>query len=234
MTFFLSNGQFQLNELDSISFNGILNSIHEYTLDYSFNEIVLPESSSEMVSSTITFDFYKKVNYFSTNSYSFNSLSNSSYLPATLQSIDLTRLSDFFSSIDKNVCNIIEESQSFEDFTVLYANFVQVTLHQLKADGLKEDYFYAKLFSDVYVSSLDYIANYLCDQSKGPRWDRFKGMLKEAWEIARPIVAADAGGAVVGAMAGSVSGPGLVATGMAGACGASAGKCVENLVVNGH
>lgn len=95
---------------------------------------------------------------------------------------------------------------------------------------MKDEYFYAKLFSEVYLSSINYLSSYLYGQDKGPRWEKFKGMLKEAWEITRPIVAADAGGAVVGAMVGVTSGPGIVVSGMASACGTSAGYCVQELI----
>lgn len=100
----------------------------------------------------------------------------------------------------------------------------------MKNVEMKDEYFYAKLFSEVYLSSINYLSSYLYGQDKGPRWEKFKGMLKEAWEITRPIVAADAGGAVVGAMVGVTSGPGIVVSGMDSACGTSAGYCVQELI----
>lgn len=71
------------------------------------------------------------------------------------------------------------------------------------------------------------------EETKAPDGIDSKACFEKHGETARPVVAADAGGAVVGAMAGAVTGPGIVATGMAGACGSSAGYCVGGLI-NGN
>lgn len=230
MTYFLNSIYPNIERLDSMSYDIIRESICNKMLDYPFKNCSISDSLCYLAISNIPLSLYYNIIEFSQSAYDFNYLKDIESLKDMLMTLNIGALSNFFVSVDSNIPSFIENSDSFEDFKDVYHEYVQQNLFAMNNNEMKEEYFYAKLFSETYLSSIYYLSSYLCGQDKGPRWEKFKGMVKEAWEITRPIVASDAGGAVIGAMAGTVTGPGIVATGMAGACSASAGYCVEALI----
>lgn len=148
----------------------------------------------------------------------------SSEFKTYLTTLNTVLITTKYSNIDVKVPEIIEKSENFEEFRSDYLNFIEQELSDIQT---KDEYMYVRFFADVYLSSIEYVTEFLFkDNSKGKFWDT----VKAAWNIAKPIVAADASGAVAGAMAELVTGPGVVATGMGGACGCSAGYCVGQLI----
>ncbi|MCQ2050329.1 MAG: glycine zipper family protein [Candidatus Saccharibacteria bacterium] len=230
MTYFLNSIYPNIEKFDSTSYDIIRESIYNKMLGYTFQYCSMSDSLCYLAISNIPLSLYYNIINFSQSSYDFSLLNEIESLKDVIVTLNTDALSDFFVSVDSIIPSFIDNSDSFDDFKDTYHKYVQQNLFAMKNIQTKEEYFYAKLFSEMYLSSIYYLSSYLCGQDKGPRWEKFKGMVKEAWEITRPIVASDAGGAVVGAMAGAVTGPGIVATGMAGACGASAGYCVEQLI----
>lgn len=230
MTYFLNSIYPNIETIDSASYDIVRESICGKMLDYPFKQCSICDSLCYLAISKIPLSLYHNITEFSQSSYDFSLLTDVESLKDMILTLETDALTDFFVSVDSVVPSIINSSKSFNDFKGAYCEYVKQTLFAMKNNRMKEEYFYAKLFSETYLSSIYYISSYLYGGNKGPGWDRFKGMLREAWEIARPVVAADAGGAVVGAMAGTVTGPGIVATGMAGACSSSAGYCVEELI----
>ena len=214
---------------DSLSsFNLIMISIQQTMLDYNFQEIDIPISNYvESNSNIISLPLINDVALFWQNNFDFAFLQNNSELIQHLDMSEIGFIADFFRIIDLNVLPMIEKSDSFEDFRNSFSSFIQSNLSDCLVFSSKEMYFYAKLYAEIYLSSIDYFTNFMYEQDKGPRWEKFKGTLKEAWEITRPIVTADAVGAVFGAMAGTITGPGIVVTGMTNACMSSAMECIN-------
>jgi hypothetical protein len=198
-------------------------------INYDFKYIKLNKDNMDF-SEILSLENIETMISFSENSYDFSTLNlnlsnaNSSELAIYLATLNTALIKTKCSNIDVNVPNLIINSENFEEFRLNYLDFVENELSDIQTN---DEYMYIRFFADVYLSSIEYVPEFLFkDNSKGKFWD----MLKEAWEIAKPIVAADASGAVAGAMVGAVTGPGIVATGMAGACGSSAGYCVGQLI----
>ena len=193
--------------------------------------------------------FMESVENLQKNGYDFRCIQTSPEVMEYIEELETIQISDLCVSINNEIKNLIEASETFENFEMSYNNFIQERLLFFRENSLIEEYYYAKLYSDVYLSSIDYISYYLCGESKGPRWDKFKSKLNEVWEEVKPIVAADAGGAVAGAITGAAAGaavgaaaggvgagPGALMGAKTGAvvggCAQSAGKIVENFVNN--
>jgi hypothetical protein len=145
-------------------------------------------------------------------------------LKAYLATLNTKVIQTKCNNIDIKVPEIIQEAENFEEFKLNYLKFIEKELADVQTN---DEYMYIRFFADVYLSSCEYVTEFLFNSnSKGKFWE----MVKEAWEIAKPICAADAGGAVMGAMAGVAGGPGgIVGCGMVGACGNSAYYCITNL-----
>ena len=166
----------------------------------------------------------------STTGYDFSKLTlelsnaKSSELDDYLATLNTVLIETKCNSIDNKVSEIIEISESFEQFKQIYLNFVEKELANVQS---QDEYTYIRIFADIYLSTIEYMAEYLSNvnPTKGKFWDA----LKEGWNAAKPVVGADVGGAVSGALVGLITGPGVVATGMSGACGASAGYCIGQL-----
>ncbi len=145
-----------------------------------------------------------------------------------LAQLDCATMSKKCNEIEGQILPIINSSNSIEEFHQKYDDFVASELKNLKKKSSCDEYFYVRLFAYIYLSSVEYVSQYLSEE-KG-LWQNIKETAKKAWQVAKPICKADAEGAVVGACAGAVlNGPGIVGGGMAGACGSSAGYCIGTL-----
>ncbi len=151
-----------------------------------------------------------------------------------------------FSLIEKksNRCaleleSLFYDSESPEEFESKYNAYIEEALGQVTD---KYNYMCIRFYADMYMSSFITWSNYLfgeSNQAKKPNgwlnktWDKAKAKAKKFWKDVKPIVAADAGGAVTGAMIGSVGGlPGAGAGAVKVGCATSAGQAVQNLINN--
>ncbi len=157
--------------------------------------------------------------------------------PANFELID-----DFINCADKSLYESLEEKNTFEDF---YDSYYAKIAERVNAADNNYDYLCMRIYSDMLISSFQTWCNYLysedmdnvLDKTKpNPKdnrswWQKIKDTAKEVWKVVKPIVACDAGGAVAGAAAGAAAGGVGAGPGAAvGAIGASAGKCVEEII----
>ncbi len=223
MSLFLKELYPNLNTLDETSLNIIKSFIEKEMGNYAFKNLSPTESQIEQSLNLISLDFFSQINSIIKNNYTINvSHFQNNELEEYLSTLNFTILTAKFNLIDNIVLSLIDSSDSYEDFYQMYNNYVSGILQDIRDKNTHDEYFYSKLFADTYVSSIHYLSDYYEVGEKGPRWDRFKGMVKEAWQQVKPIVESDAFGAVIGAMEGSLAGPpGIVTVGMTGACMAS-------------
>lgn len=127
-------------------------------------------------------------------------------------------------------------SQTPKEFEELYYAYVEEELSKVQDIN---DYMCIRFYSDMYLSSFITWCNYFYGYNKGKEgfgkwasgvWKRVKSAAKETWKEVKPIVTADAGGAVSGAVLGSaVGGIGAGPGAATGAAGASIAECVQQL-----
>lgn len=146
--------------------------------------------------------------------------------------------------IESKAKELFETSVSLQRFKIDFAQFVETELSDVTDTC---EYFEIRIFADVFVNSLETWGEYMygdiaknaCESSW---WNKIKSTASDVWNNIKPVVAADANGAVVGAMgvlvASATAAPvtgGLSLSGIAvgaggGAVVASAGSCVENII----
>jgi hypothetical protein len=211
--------------LDNNSVAKIVNFIEKEMRGYDYKYIQLDKDNLDF-SEILSLENIETMISFSKNNYDFSKLqlklsnTQSSELEKYLATLNTNVIQMKCNNIDSKVPAIIKESEDFEEFKLKYLNFVEKQLADVKT---KDEYLYIRFFADVYLSSVEYVTEFLFnDNAKGKFWE----MVKEGWNIAKPIVAADAEGAVGGAMVGMVTGPGIVACGMGGACSNSMIKVI--------
>jgi hypothetical protein len=217
--------------LDDNSVEKIVNFIKQEMRDYDFKYIQLNEDNLNF-SEFLNLKNIKTMISLSENGYDLSGLLNldlpsaqSSELKTYLASLNTVAIQTKLNNIELNVPEIIGKSEDFEEFKSSYLKFVENELVDVQTH---DEYMYIRIFADTYLSSFEYVTEFLFQgNSKGKFWDT----VKEAWNQAKPIVAADASGAVMGAMLGVIgTGPGIVVGGMGGACAGSAGYCVGKLM----
>jgi hypothetical protein len=156
-------------------------------------------------------------------------------IEGTEELFDLNLIQSQSISIENYFEGLINRFADEEDFSIDdFQNTFYEDVENLVASDEINDYFAIKVFTDVYFSSFETWVQNL-EERRSPQkeaswWDNFKTKAKEVWAEVKPIVKADAEGAVTGAMVAAVAGPGAGA--VAGGCGASAGKAVSNLIGN--
>lgn len=201
--------------------NAPLNSLLKDELSkFDFKNIHITNETYYYIDNYTNDNINKLINELVSKNFSFNTL----MIDYNLANIDTTLLSLILKEIDANFMNILTQSTSEYDFMNTYKKFVTNKLSTLREPQKKFEYICAKFFADIYLSSFDYVTEYyFSTDSKGKKWENFKGMVKEAWNNVKPIVYADAAGAVIGAIEGAAAGPeGIVAVGMVEACKGSA------------
>ena len=150
------------------------------------------------------------------------------FMAKYLAQLDCYTMSDKCAEIESQILLIISNSNSLDEFHQKYDDFVNCELKSLKKESACDEYFYVRLFAYTYLSSVEYVSQYLSAE-KG-FWQNVKETAQKAWQVAKPICKADACGAVSGAICGSCAGgAGIVGGGMVGACGTSAGYCIGTL-----
>ncbi|MDR2979847.1 MAG: glycine zipper family protein [Bacteroidales bacterium] len=227
---FLEEERFGNNVLDQNAVDEIVNFIKKEMSNYDFKYIEINQESIHFLE-IMDIKNIEAIISFSKNNYDFSKVElNLSYAkPSELKdyiaTLNTILIEEKCKKIEDNMLNLIGKSETFQEFKLYYLKFIENELVNVQT---KNEYTYIRYFADISLSSIEYITEFLCENnSKG----KFGDMLKEGWNIAKPIVAADAGGAVIGAMAGAIgSGPGIVAGGMTGAIGSSAGYCIGNLI----
>ena len=161
---------------------------------------------------------------------------NNNDLATYVQSLSLDIIRDYYSRSENLILDFISSSNSFEEYELNYTNYIQDSLVTLWNAGYKDEYFYIKLCFDISKSTISYMTDYyldILDNSKGPRWDKFKNKVREVWNEVKPVVAADVEGAVAGGAVGLVTGVGADVGAVAGGCGQSAGYCAGTIVNGG-
>lgn len=131
--------------------------------------------------------------------------------------------------------DIFFDSKDFDDFYDAYYLYVNSQLNTVKDFY---SYLCIRFYTDMYMSSFTTWCNYIYADNaiKGSNnpswWEKAKKKAKEVWNEVKPVVSADAQGAVAGAIRGAatggVAGAGVGAAG--GALGISAAKCVGNIL----
>ena len=223
------------NEVVSEINNLLLSQIN----DYKFNYVNWSNNSTTFISDFITCNNLQAlIDHGSTFDFvdiHFENINNND-LATYVQSLSLDIIRDYYSRSENLILDFISSSNSFEEYELKYTNYIQDSLVTLWNAGYKEEYFYIKLCFDISKSTISYMTDYyldILDNSKGPRWDKFKNKVREVWNEVKPVVGADVGGAVTGAMVGAVAGgvgagPGAIT----GGCATSAGYCA-GAIVNG-
>lgn len=223
------------NEVVSEINNLLLSQIN----DYKFNYVNWSNNSTTFISDFITCNNLQAlIDHGSTFDFvdiHFENINNND-LATYVQSLSLDIIRDYYSRSENLILDFISSSNSFEEYELKYTNYIQDSLVTLWNAGYKDEYFYIKLCFDISKSTISYMTDYyldILDNSKGPRWDKFKNKVREVWNEVKPVVGADIGGAFAGAMVGAVAGgvgagPGAIT----GGCATSAGYCAE-AIVNG-
>ena len=223
------------NEVVSEINNLLLSQIN----DYKFNYVNWSNNSTTFISDFITCNNLQAlIDHGSTFDFvdiHFENINNND-LATYVQSLSLDIIRDYYSRSENLILDFISSSNSFEEYELKYTNYIQDSLVTLWNAGYKDEYFYIKLCFDISKSTISYMTDYyldILDNSKGPRWDKFKNKVREVWNEVKPVVGADIGGAFTGAMVGAVAGgvgagPGAIT----GGCATSAGYCAE-AIVNG-
>ena len=228
-TFFMKKflAECEYDVLDITTCKELIISIEREMLEYDFTHIVLSPDNIQFVDMLHLENIHTMIAFSESGNYNFSGLhlhipgQSPSLLENYIATLNTRLIQEKFIRIENAFSRILYDTESFESLREMYSASVKEILSHVKTT---DEYMYIRIFADMYLSSFEYITEYLLSKnpSKGKLWDT----IKEAWNIAKPIVGADVGGAVTGAMAGTVSGPGIVATGMAGACGASATYCI--------
>lgn len=223
------------NEVVSEINNLLLSQIN----DYKFNYVNWSNNATTFISDFITCNNLQAlIDHGSTFDFvdiHFENINNND-LATYVQSLSLDIIRDYYSRSENLILDFISSSNSFEEYELKYTNYIQDSLMTLWNAGYKDEYFYIKLCFDISKSTISYMTDYyldILDNSKGPRWDKFKNKVREVWNEVKPVVGADVGGAVTGAMVGAVAGgvgagPGAIT----GGCATSAGYCA-GAIVNG-
>lgn len=137
--------------------------------------------------------------------------------------------------------SLLYDSETTEEFEMQYNTYVSEVLSKVTD---KNNYMCIRFYADMYMSSFITWSNYLYGgNEKGAKGSRLVGMAwkylknnlkehgKEIWNQVGDVVAADAGGAVLGAMGGVyVGGIGAGPGAAIGATGNSACECVRRII----
>lgn len=220
------------NEVVSEINNLLLSQIN----DYKFNYVNWSNNSTTFISDFITCNNLQAlIDHGSTFDFvdiHFENINNND-LATYVQSLSLDIIRDYYSRSENLILDFISSSNSFEEYELKYTNYIQDSLVTLWNAGYKDEYFYIKLCFDISKSTISYMTDYyldILDNSKGPRWDKFKNKVREVWNEVKPVVAADVEGAVAGGAVGLVTGVGAGVGAVAGGCGQSAGYCAGTIV----
>ncbi len=228
---FLQNQCLSITVVNKSAYEEIIDYVAEKIRTQDFATVSIVDETIDDITQEMTWDLFCGASNVINTDFDFTLLTElNDNIGAVVENIDVSLLENNCKKVDNQAYSIIEQSSSFEDFTSRMSSLIKDSLETLSSNNKKDEYFYSKLFVDVYMSSIDYITQYLYGDQKGPRWDKFKSVAKQVWNDVRPIVAADAEGAVTGAMIGAATGPGVAAGAMAGGCGQSAGYCVGKLI----
>lgn len=227
---------FTSDEIDSLSI--MVANFHTYIIDKYLNEIysnrdTLNQEYYDMINRFIQEEMKNKVIIDSIDENIFDyyrirqiiSITNNGYDFSVLDinniEINYILISTKCKKIEDNTLILLQQSITFEDFRINYYAFINQELNQMLKNTT--EYMCIRLFAETYLSSFECWAKYLYNDSKAGWWDNTKKYLKSAWENElKPMVKADAGGAVGGALVGAaVGGVGAGPGAITGACGAS-------------
>lgn len=217
-------------QLSEFSQSEIIQFIQNEMRAYQFHKIKISDTDIDNVSKFCNEQFTEEVQKFTNSGFDLTGLSSTFIGDENFYNkLNIIQFQNYCNEIDENFLSFLTISTSHNDLSRRYFKFIDEELKEFMNKKVENDYLLARIFADVYLSSFNFLViHYDNANTKGKLWESIKQTVKDAWQVAKPIVVSDAGGAAIGAMAGSLAGgPGIVAGGMAGACTSSLGKAVD-------